>query len=133
VQCAASWRDAQRSAGRLTRCSARSDAMIEALTAFFPAMAVASWLVMTAINGVLAQGVLARFGLNRRPSPDIAALTLPRWPSFVLAGILLISAIGPAISAISAAISCRCWDPYVFAGLAVLHAVLRRHAGASSF
>jgi hypothetical protein len=109
---------------------ARSDAMIEALTAFFPAMAVASWLVMTAINGVLAQGVLARFGLNRRPSPDIAALTLPRWPSFVLAGILLISVIGPGdLGYLGSNLLPLLGIAYVFAGLAVLHAVLRRHAG----
>jgi Predicted membrane protein (DUF2232) len=110
--------------------ASRSDAMIEALTAFFPAMAVASWLVMTAINGVLAQGALARFGLNRRPSPDIAALTLPRWPSFVLAGALLIAAVGPGdLGYLGSNLVPLLAIAYVFAGLAVLHAVLRRHAG----
>jgi hypothetical protein len=108
----------------------RSDAMIDALTAFFPAMAVASWLVMTAINGVLAQGVLARFGLNRRPSPDIAELTLPRWLSFVLAGILLIAVIGPGdLGYLGSNLVPLLGIAYVFAGLGVLHAVLRRHAG----
>ena len=34
---------------------------------------------MTAINGSLAQGVLARFGASWRPSPDLAALGLPLW------------------------------------------------------
>lgn len=110
--------------------AARSDAMVDALTAFFPAMAVASWLVMSAINGVLAQGVLARFGLNRRPSPDIAGLTLPRWPSFVLAGALLIAAIGPGdLGYLGSNLVPLLGIAYVFAGLAVLHAVLRRHAG----
>jgi hypothetical protein len=110
--------------------ASRSDAMIEALTALFPAMAVASWLVMTAINGTLAQGVLARFGLNRRPSTDIAGLTLPRWPSFVLAGALLIAAIGPGdLGYFGSNLVPLLGIAYVFAGLAVLHAVLRRHAG----
>ncbi len=117
-------------AGASPGAPARSDAMIEALTAFFPAMAVASWLVMTAINGVLAQGVLARFGLNRRPSPDIAGLTLPRWPSFVLAGALLIAALGPGdLGYLGSNLVPLLGIAYVFAGLAVLHAVLRRHAG----
>jgi hypothetical protein len=110
--------------------AARSDAMIEALTAFFPAMAVASWLVMTAINGVLAQGVLARFRLNRRPSPDIAGLSLPRWPSFVLAGILVIAGIGSGdLGYLGSNLVPLLGIAYVFAGLGVLHAVLRRHAG----
>ena len=56
----------------------------------FPALAVASWLLMMTINGVLAQGALARFALNRRPSPDIATLTVPRWllPAIVIAALL---------------------------------------------
>jgi hypothetical protein len=110
--------------------ASRSDAMIEALTALFPAMAIASWLVMTTINGALAQGALARFGLNRRPSPDIAGLILPRWIGFVLAGALAIAVIGPGdLGYLGSNLAPLLGMAYVFAGLGVLHAVLRQRAG----
>jgi hypothetical protein len=110
--------------------ASRSDAMIEALTALFPAMAIASWLVMTTINGTLAQGALARFGLNRRPSPDIAGLTLPRWAGFVLAGALVIAVISPGdLGYLGSNLVPLLGIAYVFAGLGVLHAVLRQRTG----
>ena len=40
---------------------------------------------MTASNGILAQGVLAHFGANGRPSPDMAALGVPIWLPVLLA------------------------------------------------
>jgi len=109
--------------------SPRAD-LVEALTAFFPAMAACSWLVMTAINGVLAQGVLARFALNRRPAPDLAALALPRWPAAALAASLIAAfTVGGDLGYLAGNLAPVLTLPFVFAGLAVLHAVLRRHAG----
>src|SRR6185437_4180267 len=108
----------------------QAEAMAEALTAFFPAMAVGSWLIMTTVNGILAQGALARFGLNRRPAPDMAALTLPRWTAGVLAASLLIALVASGdIGYLGANLAPVLALAYVFAGLAVMHAVLRRQAG----
>jgi len=105
-------------------------ALIEALSAYFPAMAAGSWLVMTAINGVLAQGVLARFALAKRPAPDIATLMLPGWPSALLAGALLIAFVVPGdLGYLGGNLVPVLAIPYFFAGLAVLHAVARRYAG----
>lgn len=107
-----------------------ADAMAEALTAFFPAMAVGSWLIMTTINAVLAQGALARFALNRRPAPDIADLTLPRWTAGLLAASLLVAIVAHGdIGYLGANLAPVFALSYVFAGLAVLHAVMRRHPG----
>jgi len=108
----------------------QAEAMAEALTAFFPAMAVGSWLIMTTVNGILAQGALARFGLNRRPAPDMAALTLPRWTAGVLAASLLIALVASGDTGyLGANLAPVLALAYVFAGLAVMHAVLRRQAG----
>jgi hypothetical protein len=108
----------------------QAEAMAEALTAFFPAMAVGSWLIMTTVNGILAQGALARFGLNRRPAPDMAALTLPRWTAGVLAASLLIALVASGdIGYLGANLAPVLALAYVFAGLAVMHAVLRRQTG----
>jgi predicted membrane protein DUF2232 len=110
--------------------ASRTDALADTLTAFFPAIATGSWLVMTAINGVLAQGVLARFGLALRPAPDIAAMTLPRWPSAVLAGAALIGIVVPGdLGYLAANLVPVLAIAFFFVGLAVLHAVARRQAG----
>ena len=46
---------------------------------FFPAMVAGSWLVMSVANAAAAQGILARQGKSRRPSPAYRELTLPVW------------------------------------------------------
>jgi hypothetical protein len=110
--------------------TSRTDALAETLSAFFPAIATGSWLVMTTINGVLAQGVLARFGLAMRPAPDIATLSLPRWPSVLLAGAVLAAIVAPGdLGYLGANLVPVLAIPFFFVGLAVLHAVARRHAG----
>jgi hypothetical protein len=110
--------------------ASRADALAETLSAFFPAIATGSWLLMTAINGVLAQGALARFGLAQRPAPDIAMLTLPRWPSLILAGAVLAAAfVRGDPGYLGANLAPVLTIPFFFVGLAVLHAVARRYAG----
>jgi hypothetical protein len=112
-----------------TKQASRSD-LVEALSAFFPAIATGSWLVMTTINGILAQGALARFGLALRPAPDIAALALPRWPSALLAVALLIAIVGAGdLAYLATNLVPVLAIPYFFAGLAVLHTVARHYAG----
>jgi hypothetical protein len=58
----------------------------EALATIIPGVVAASWMVTTVANGALAQGLLARFGANWRPSPPMAALALPVWLTVALAG-----------------------------------------------
>lgn len=50
----------------------------------FPAMVAGSWLLMSVLNATLAQGLLARLGRNRRPSPAYRELWLPDWLGVVL-------------------------------------------------
>src|SRR2546427_563621 len=47
------------------------DRVAATLAAIIPGVAAASWMVMAVINAALAQGLLARFGLAWRPSPDL--------------------------------------------------------------
>jgi hypothetical protein len=104
--------------------------LIDTLSAFFPAMAAGSWLVMSAINGILAQGALARFDLALRPAPDIAELALPRWPALLLSLALLAAFVGAGdLAYLAGNLVPVLAIPYFFAGLAVLHAVARRYAG----
>jgi hypothetical protein len=99
------------------------------IAGWFPGFAALSWLLMVALNGVLAQGVMARFGGNKRPSPDIAELELPRWAPAALAAAILAAVAAPGILGYLGA---NVWPalalPFVLAGLAVVHALARRFA-----
>ncbi len=54
-------------------------------TTTFPAMAICSWLIMSVVNAVAAQGILTRLGKARRPSPSYSKLWLPEWMAACLA------------------------------------------------
>ncbi len=100
---------------------------IDLMAGYLPGIALASLLIMTAINAALAQGVLVRFGVNLRPSPDIAALDLPVALVAVFAAALVAGALLPGDLGYLA----RNLVPVVMvggalAGLAVVHAAVRK-------
>jgi len=96
------------------------------LAAIIPGVALASWMTMTAINGVLAQGVLARFGANWRPSPDLSALSLPRWMPVLLAVAVAAASFGGTSRFLGITLLILLAVPFSLAGLAVLHTFARR-------
>jgi hypothetical protein len=102
----------------------------EALTALLalviPGTVAASWMMMTASNAFLAQGVLARFGLAWRPSPDLAALSLPVWLTVLLAVAAALAAFGGAARFCGVNLLIVLSVPFCLGGLAVLHTAVRR-------
>jgi Predicted membrane protein (DUF2232) len=96
------------------------------LALVIPGVIAASWMIMAFINGALAQGVLARFGVNWRPSPDLAALTLPRWLPLALAIAGAGVAIGGTARFVGINMAIALAVPFGLAGLAVLHVAARR-------
>jgi hypothetical protein len=102
------------------------DELAGLLAMIMPGVIAASWMVMTLTNGTLAQGLLARFGANWRPSPDIAALSLPLWipASLVLAAAA--TAFGGTSRFLGVNVMIALAVPFCLAGLAVLHAMARR-------
>ena len=96
------------------------------LAIVIPGVVAASWMVMAVINGALAQGVLARFGVNWRPSLDLAGLGLPLWIPIALAVAVVAIAIGDAARYIGINMAIALSVPFCLAGLAVLHAGARR-------
>lgn len=96
-------------------------------------MLVTSWMLLLALNGILAQGVLARFSRQLRPSPDIAALRLPAWPSWCLAGSVALAYLAPGdLGYLSRNLAVVFLLPFFFAGLAVIHAVCRKLSAGSA-
>jgi len=96
------------------------------LTRVVPGMVTASWMIMTVINGSLAQGLLARFRHNWRPSPQLASLALPLWLPIALglaaAGVVF----GGALRFIGINVMIALFVPFCLAGLAVVHTAARR-------
>ena len=101
------------------------DQAAELVAMVIPGMIAASWMVMLVANGSLAQGVLARFGINWRPSPDLAGLDLPLWvpAALGLAAAAVVFGGAPRFIGINMLIVLSV--PFCLAGLAVLHAVVR--------
>jgi Predicted membrane protein (DUF2232) len=104
------------------------DAVIDFVAFILPGILATSWIVMTVTNGSLAQGLLARFGANWRPSPDLAALGLPLWIPLLLAVAAGASALGGTARFLGVNVMIVLAVPFCLAGLAVLHTVARRFA-----
>jgi hypothetical protein len=103
-----------------------SDDMVSTAAILLPSTAAASWMVMMAINGTLAQTLLRRRQWNVRPTGDLSAMHVPT--AVVLAaavgGLLFwqndgwLGAVGSLVVAVVAVI-------FLFQGLAVVHTVSR--------
>jgi hypothetical protein len=100
--------------------------LLDLLALILPGIMVASWMVMTGTNGCLAQGLLVRFGANWRPSPDLAALGLPKWVPVLVAFAAVAAALGGMARFLGINVIIVLAVPFCLAGLAVLHTVARR-------
>lgn len=95
------------------------------VSSIVPGLTGVSWLVMMVLNGLLAQGVLARFGAAVRPTPRLVDVELPRWTDIAfalcVAGAFLPDPIG------FAALNCALilGALFGFTGLATVHAFAR--------
>jgi hypothetical protein len=97
-----------------------------------PGFSVASWMLLLVVNAVLAQGLLRAVNQAGRPSPDIAALTLPRWiaPAAALAALAAVLLRGNYAYFAGSMLFVMA-VPYFLQGLAVVH-LLARKIGADS-
>ena len=95
------------------------------LAMLIPGIVAASWMIMLVANAALAQGVLARFGANWRPSPDLAGLGLPLWVPVALGLAAAAVVFGGALRFVGINMLILLSVPFCLAGLAVLHAAVR--------
>ncbi|HYD70382.1 DUF2232 domain-containing protein [Azospirillum sp.] len=92
-----------------------------------PGLVVVSWLLMTIINGALAQGLLMRFSRNRRPPMRITAVELPGWLPLAFALAVAGAALLPdPVGFLALNVALVLAVPFSFAGLAVVHAFAGR-------
>lgn len=102
------------------------DEVLDLFAYILPGIVVNSWMLMTAINGCLAQGLLVRFGANWRPPPDLAALSLPAWVPVLLALAAAAAILGETARFLGTNVIIVLTVPFCLAGLAVLHTWARR-------
>jgi hypothetical protein len=103
---------------------------VENMSAQLLGLCVALMMVVTTLNGVLAQGLLMRLGWNRRPAPDMASLDLPAAVPALLAVFLVLGWLLPGDLGYLA----RNAVPVILVGgliggLAIAHAAVRRIEG----
>ncbi|HYG85182.1 MAG TPA: DUF2232 domain-containing protein [Azospirillum sp.] len=94
-----------------------------------PGLVVVSWLTMTIVNAALAQGLLMRFGRNRRPPMRLAEMELPGWVVLAFAGMVAAAAVlpdGMGFLALNVALVLSL--PFGLAGLSVVHAFAQRQS-----
>ena len=104
------------------------DVIAATIAAIVPGMVALSWMAMVVINASLAQGLLVRFGANWRPTPDLAALTLPYWLAALLGAAAAATLAGGAAGFVGINVMIALFLPFCLAGLAVLHVAVRRLA-----
>lgn len=102
------------------------DQAAETLAMVIPGAAALSWMMMLVVNAALAQGLLARFGKNWRPSPDLAGLGLPMWLPLALGVAAAAIMVGGSLRFVGINVMIALSVPFCLAGLAVLHAAARR-------
>ncbi len=106
--------------------NARREELTKLVALVTPGALATSWMVMTASNAILAQGILARFGKAWRPSPDLAALTLPAWLLGLLVAGVMLSLLGGTGGFFAVNLLIVLSVPFCLSGLAVLHTAVRR-------
>jgi hypothetical protein len=103
-----------------------AEGLIASWEPLFPAFVGLSWMIMMVVNGVLAQGLVSRFGRNLRPAPLLKALQLPRMLAYALAGALATSLVPGTVGYAGTTIAIYLLVPYLLLGLATVHALAAR-------
>jgi len=102
------------------------DELANVLATIMPGLVAASWMAMTLINGILAQGLLARFGASWRPSPSLRTLSLPTWFPVLPVIAAAATAFGGTMGFLGINMMLVLTLPFCLAGLAVLHTIAHR-------
>lgn len=111
--------------------AAQRQEIVGFMTPLFAGGIGTSWMIMTVVNATLAQGILATMGRNLRPSPRLADLELTGWFGWTLASAAALALMGtllgaPELQYIGRNLAMILTVPYIFLGLAVLHALALR-------
>ncbi|HVJ55754.1 MAG TPA: hypothetical protein VM689_25050 [Aliidongia sp.] len=98
------------------------------LAFWLPGSGIVGWLLIVALDGVLAQGALARFQRSLVTAPDMAMLSVPRVTSIGFVAAVIAAWAGKGeIAFMGANLAVILAFPLLFGGLGVIHALVARH------
>ncbi len=99
--------------------------MVRLSLSFLPGFLGIGFFVLLIVNAALAQFILVRTGHNLRPTPRLSDLALPNWFA-TGAAIAGVGALFPGIAGTTGSnLVLICAIGFLFAGLAVVHAMVR--------
>lgn len=106
----------------------RIKAVTAALAHYFPAIMLASWIVMTVVNAVIGNRLAGRLFGRQRPEPAWSALTLPGWlmTAVAAASFLALVGKGTTVGFVAGNAALALCMPYVFLGFAAAHVLAAR-------
>ena len=102
--------------------------LLQAILSLAPGMLLISWCIMMVINSAIAQGLLARFGKNLRPSPAFhKPVNLPVWCIRTFLGALVISLfLDFGFGFIFKNVFLISIVPFLIKGIAIVHGFIRK-------
>lgn len=100
--------------------------LVRMFIALFPALIASSWLLMTVINGIIAQSILVKLDKNLRPRPTYSAISLPEWQSWAVIMMASLALLGSGrVEYMGHTLVIILSVPFFFVGLAVIHRLAR--------
>ncbi len=99
--------------------------MLMSLLDYLPALFASSWILGLVFNGILAQGLLTRFGQNLRPSPKMADIRLPIAWIVLSAAALALATMDGLIGVCGKTLAAIAIVPYFLLGLGVIHGYIQ--------
>ena len=100
--------------------------LAEIVALVFPASAATGSLLLLMGNAVLGQALVKRFATPVYASPDLAEMRVSKWAPHLLAMTIAGGFLPGSIGYLASNISVLAAIPFLFAGLAVIHSLLRR-------
>ena len=92
------------------------------LSATLPAIIAGVWMVMAAVNAMIAQAILSWSGQGLRPSPDYLGMELPDWLVLLPLGAGLVWVVtGGSVAYVAANVVMIGLMPYSALGIALIH------------
>ena len=102
--------------------------LLDSVAFVLPGFIAGLSMAMTSTNRILVHGLPARFGANWRPSPNMAALSLPIWILVLLAFATAAMLLGGTAHFVAINVMIMLAVSFCVAGLAVRHVLARRPA-----
>jgi hypothetical protein len=105
--------------------------MAAVLERFLPGMLACAWFMTIGLNAAIAQTVLRQFDKAALPTADIAMLSVPRWMSIALFGLLVTAYLPGGIGYVGTNVVMVVLMLFFLSGLGAIHAIARPNPNGS--